>query len=130
MELKIKMEILKSVRYYDDNDELYNEYNITFEYKGKKYIVCHMEASASGAWNNKTIGYLPEDFERLCGGGEENVDLADTTFEYQELIEAAELLEFSGKDELCYADYTGDGEDNEAKKLRQKMKSSEKDRDK
>ena len=126
----IKMEILKSVRYYDDNDELYNEYNVTFEYKGKRYIAYHVIASVSGAWDNKTIGYLPEDFERLYGGGEENVDLADTTFEYQELIEAAELLEFSGKDELCYADYAGDGKDNEAKKLRRKMKSSEKGRDK
>ena len=30
------MEVLKSIRYYDDNDELYNEYNITFEYNRKK----------------------------------------------------------------------------------------------
>lgn len=116
------MDILKSIRYYDDNDELYNEYNITFEYHGKKYIAIHIVAF-SGAWNYKIIGYLPEDFKRLHGGGEKEWNFNETTFTYQELIEAANLPGFSGKDELCYADYERDGRDKEAKRLRKEMKN-------
>lgn len=98
------MEILKSIRYYDDDDELYCEYNITFEYKGRKYLAIHVVAY-SGAWNQKLIGYMPDDFERLHGGGVSEFSFKDTTFTYKELIEAAELLELSGKDEICYANY-------------------------
>lgn len=112
--------LLKSVRYYDDNDEFYNEYNITFEYNGKKYIAIHIVAF-SGAWNYKVIGYLPQDFQRLHGGGKVDWKFDETTFTYEELIEAANLLELSGKDELCYADYEHDGRDKEAKRLRKQI---------
>ena len=118
----IGMDILKSVRYYDDDDELYCEYDITFEYNGKKYLVIHFFAF-SGAWNKKLIGHIPDGFERLYGGGVSDFSFKDTTFTYGELIEAAELLEFSGKEELCYADYEGDGNDNEAKKFREQMQN-------
>ena len=118
----IGMDILKSVRYYDDDDELYCEYDITFEYNGKKYLAIHFFAF-SGAWNKKLIGHIPDGFERLYGGGVSDFSFKDTTFTYGELIEAAELLEFSGKEELCYADYEGDGNDNEAKKFREQMQN-------
>ena len=116
------MDILKSVRYYDDDDELYCEYDITFEYNGKKYLAIHFFAF-SGAWNKKLIGHIPDGFERLYGGGVSDFSFKDTTFTYGELIEVSELLEFSGKEELCYADYEGDGNDNEAKKFREQMQN-------
>lgn len=87
----------------------------------KKYLAIHIIAF-SGAWNYKIIGYMPEDFHRLHGGGESNWNFAETTFTYDELIEAAILLDFSGKDELCYVDYEGDGRDKDAKGLRKRMK--------
>src|SRR5699024_4655002 len=118
----IGMDILKSVRYYDDDDELYCEYDITFEYNGKKYLAIHFFAF-SGAWNERLIGHIPDRFEKLYGGGVSDFSFKDTTFTYGELIEAAELLEFSGKEELCYADYEGDGNDNEAKKFREQMQN-------
>lgn len=116
------MDILKSVRYYDDDDELYCEYNITFEYKGKKYLAIHVVAF-SGTWNQKIICHMLDDFERLYRGSVSEFAFKDTTFTYKELLEAAELLEFSGKDELCYADYVGDGKDEEAKKIRKSMQN-------
>ena len=114
------IEILKNVRYYDDNDDLYAEFNVTFEYKGKRFRAIHIKAY-SGAWNYKIIGYEVEDFERLYGGGCENINFADTTFGADELMEAAELLMYSEKNEICYIDYEKDGRDKEANKLRKKM---------
>lgn len=114
------IEVLKNVKYYDDDDELYAEFNVTFEYKGKRFRAIHiMEYSA--AWNYKIIGYEPEGFERLYGGGCENITFANTTFGADELMEAAELLMYSQKEEICYIDYERDGRDKEAKKLKEEM---------
>lgn len=118
------VEVLKNVRYYDDDDPLYVEFNVTFEYKGKRFRAIHIKAY-SGAWDYKIIGYEAEDFERLCGGDCENVTFAETTFGADELMDAAELLMYSKKEEICYIDYAKDGKDKEAKKIRKKMVDSD-----
>jgi hypothetical protein len=97
------IKILKSVQFYDDDDDLYNEYNVTFEYKGRKFIVTHMVAN-SGAWDKKIIGYETDDFARLYGGGAILIDFEGTDFTEDELIEAAEILMESEEDELCFFD--------------------------
>jgi hypothetical protein len=97
------IQILKSVQYYDDNDDLYNEFNVTFEYKDRKFVVTHMVAN-SGAWNKKIIGYELDDFARLYGGGAILIDFDGTDFSEDELIEAAEILMESKEDELCFYD--------------------------
>lgn len=115
-----QINVLKNVHYYDDDDELYCEYNVTFEYKGKRFLAINDATVCSGAWDRKIIGYEPDDFQRFHKGGMELVDFEQTEFTEKELIEAAELLLFSGKDELCY--YDDDNIDNkEANELRKEM---------
>lgn len=114
------MKVLKNVHYFDDDDELYCEYDVTFECKGKRFIAIHNIAVDSMAWNYKIIGYEPDDFQKLHKGGMELVDFSQTTFTEKELIEAVDLLLFSGKDELCYYDDDNVGNE-EADKLRKEM---------
>lgn len=99
------IKILQSIHFYDDDDELYAEFQVTFDYKGKKFIVDHIIAY-SGAWDYRVISYLPKDFQRLYGGGMEIVsfeqlsELDGEPFSEYELIQAADKLIESGEDEL------------------------------
>lgn len=103
--------VLQSVHFYDDNDELYAEFQVTFEYKGKRFIVDHIIAY-SGAWDYRVISYLPEDFERLNGGGMEVVsfekllEMDTEPFSEYELSHAADKLMESGEPEIKW--YYGD----------------------
>lgn len=100
-----EVKILQSVHFYDDDDPLYAEFQVTFEYKGKSFVVDHIIAY-SGAWDYRVISYLPEDFQRLNGGGVEIVsfeqlsELDGESFSEYELIQAADKLTESGEDEL------------------------------
>lgn len=100
-----EVKILQSVHFYDDDDPLYAEFQVTFEYKGKSFVVDHIIAY-SGAWDYRVISYLPEDFQRLNGGGVEIVsfeqlsELDGESFSEYELIQAADKLIESGEDEL------------------------------
>ena len=97
--------ILQSIHFYDDDDELHAEFQVTFEYKGKKFIVDHIVAY-SGAWDYRVISYLPEDFQRLYGGGMEVVsfeqlsELDGEPFSEYELMQAAEKLMANEENEL------------------------------
>ena len=97
--------ILQSVHFCDDDDSLYAEFQVTFEYKGRKFIVDHIVAY-SGAWNYRVIGYMPKNFERLHGGGmevlsfEQIQEMDEEPFTEYELIQAAENLMESGESEL------------------------------
>lgn len=99
------IKILQSVHFYDDDDELYAEFQVTFEYRGKKFIVDHIIAY-SGAWDYRVISYLQEDFQRLNGGGmeivsfEQLIEKDEEPFSEYELIQAADKLIESGEDEL------------------------------
>lgn len=117
------LKIISAVRYYDDFDEMYAEQNITFEYQGKRFRAIHVIAY-SGAWNKKLIGYEPEDFQRLYGGGREVVSWDEEDFTEEELAEAAKILIESGKKELWFYDEDR-REDKEFRKLRKIQKSAE-----
>lgn len=99
------IKILQSVHFYDDEDELYAEFQVTFEYKEKKFIVDHIIAY-SGAWDYKVISYLPENFQRLHGSGMEIVsfeqlsELDGEPFSEYELMQASDKIMESGENEL------------------------------
>jgi hypothetical protein len=100
---------------------LYNEFNATFEYQEKRFLAVHLVAN-SGAWDKKLIGYEPDDFERLYGGGAELIDFEGTDFTEDELIEAAEILMESSEDELCFYD-EDKIDDREFQKIRNRRKT-------
>ncbi len=99
------IKVLKAVHFYDDDDSLYAEFQLTFEYKGKSFLVDHIMAY-SDAWNYRVIAYMPNDFERLYGGCMEVVSFEELLekdpdpFTEEELINAAEILMESGEDEI------------------------------